>query len=251
MEDRIDDRPFEERRNTSEMEERVAACISRLESIKRCSEVSEFDLDLYGSRSNDWVEHFFDGTIAEAVAILQRGRSLALTPSKAFKAVGQVGVTSDFKWSDHLRDAPSILRNFTWSEPSVRQRTMHPSYRYRFEKDWYQRSWDLDEGTSAGVNTFTLISYIDFQLNSWVRRVCRAENDGVTVYKIANSRELEFVCGAVADILVLVRDGADLSGLDAFPGAVHLKSRENQFSLARIFSIEFVFRDIPVHVSID
>ncbi len=258
-EDRIDDRPFEERRNTSEMEERVAACISRLESIKRCSEVSEFDLDLYGSGSNDWVEHFFDGTIAEVVAILQRGRSLALTPSKAFKALGQVGVTSDFKWSDHLRDAPSILRNFTWSEPSVTQRSMHPSYRYHlhpsyryhFGKDWYQRSWDLDRGTSAGGNAFALISYIDFQLNSWVRRVCRAENDGVTVYKIANSRELEFVCGAVADILDLVRDGADLSGLDAFPGAVHLKSRENQFSLARIFSIEFVFRDLPVRVSID
>jgi hypothetical protein len=259
MEDRIDDRPFEERRNTSEMEERVAACISRLESIKNCSEVSE----LYSGQNDQGPEdqmsqYIFKGTISEAVAKLQADRDLVLKPSMAFKALAQVG--TNFDWPDRLRNVPSVLKDFTWREPSVFEFDEHfldhyyrpHRYDYRTHRyDPHLNPYVYGRHKSNG-KSYTLISGLDLALNAWVRNTTGFYTDRVKVSRIATPTELEGVCGMVAEILDLVRDGADLRRIDAYPMMVHLHTkRENENSLAKIYSIWFVFRDLPVEVIID
>jgi len=255
-ENRFDDRPFEERPNTPEMEERVAACISRFESIKNCSEVSE----LYSGQNDQGPEdqmsqYIFKGTISEAVAKLQADRDLVLKPSMAFKALAQVG--TNFDWRDRLRNAPSVLKNFTWREPSVfgakdedllRERHYYPPHRYG-QRHYHRYFYDRHDSSGK---SYTLISGLDRALNNWVRSTTRFSNDRVEVSGVSTPTELEGVCNTVAEILNLVRDGADLHRIDAYPVMVQINMRKkNENSLAEISSIEFVFRDLPVRVSID
>jgi hypothetical protein len=229
------------------MEERVAACISRLESIKNCSEVSELDSGQNDPGYEDWMSQSFNGTISEAVAKLQDNVYLLLKPSVAFKALAQVGTRTNFDWRERLRNAPSVLKNFTWREPSV----FEPEDEDRFRERHFSARYYTRDRYDSNLESHTLISGLDRALNTWVRNTTRFSDYGVGVSGVTTSKELEAVCNTVAEILDLVRDGADLHRIDAYPVAVGVVvCRENENSLAKISSIKFIFRDLPAVVYI-
>jgi len=265
--DQAEGNPSEERPNTLEIEARIAVCISHFESLKRCLEVSEFYIPGHISWFNDYYDparrdpedgelcDLADSHVSELIPFLRWEEGFYgwhNAPSVAFRAIQKVETVSDLKLSNWLRDAPTTLRGFTWSEPLLSQL---PSRFSHEDGDHYREHFKYYVSDYYGKTRYqptvqpTLISCLDWELNMWVRRVNHYTTDGVSVRWVGTAKELEIVCCIAAEILELVRDGADLSRIDAYPVAVVISmTQKSEDALARLRCIQFRFRDLPAEV---
>lgn len=98
---------------------------------------------------------------------------------------------------------------------------------------------------------------LDTPTTSWERMTgCRnvpdAMRGGKDVPKkgrLLFRRVLDDICKTVAEMLDLVRDGADLGALDACPVAVKISGvRRKEHSRARVYSVVFLFKHLPATV---
>jgi hypothetical protein len=255
LEGRWRERAPEDRPNTPEIEERVAACVKGMENLELCFAASELSSLQNHEDPEDWFGKLFKGTIDEAVAELQNRRDrpfyreLLLRPSAAFKALPMMERVTDFDWSSLLRLTPNMLRNATWSEPS--RYWGLENYLYRYSEFDRHRRGRLPRHLRNDASNKPMVAVLDLHLNGWIRAKTQIMAGGFSVNGVATAGELHEICKTVAEILDLVRDGADLRALDACPVAVKISvlgREEHEHSPARVHSVVFLFKDLPVSV---
>jgi hypothetical protein len=250
FEGRWRERAREDRPNTPEIEERVAACVKGMENLEHCFAVSELSSLQNNEDPEDRFGGQFKGTIDEAVAELQNNRDLRLGPSAAFKALPMMELDTNFDWSSLLRRTPNMLRSATWREPSLIRDLYHDLDRYSHVERTLHWNWrGRLRPPRNDASTKPLVSVLDLHLNGWIRAQTEIMAEGVSVSGVATAGELHEICKTVAEILDLVRDGADLRALDACPVAIGISVRRGkEHSRARVYSVVFLFKDLPATV---
>jgi hypothetical protein len=97
----------------------------------------------------------------------------------------------------------------------------------------------------------TPISILDCLIYGAIRDTSEYSTEVGYISRCATPRELEAVRSTVAEILDVVRTGADLSILDNYPMAVGIWTiKKGGDSLATLHSIELAFKDLPVRVAL-
>jgi hypothetical protein len=245
------ERAGEDMNNTPEIEERVAACVKRMDGLERCLEASELRSAQNNKDPEGWWPPLFEGTVDEAVAELQANRDLLLSPSLAFRALTMVGPHEGFDWSWLLNHATHELRSANWIEPSLLenfQGSRYDGYRYYNWQidDWHERRDRNGRGAKP------LVGALDRHLNDWVRGRTAVFGAGkVRVSGVTTPDELQAVCMIVAEIFELGRVGAELRTLDACPVAVRIMvTRKDENSRARVRKVHFIFRNFPAIVEL-
>jgi hypothetical protein len=210
-------------------------------SIKKCLQASELYLAQALHAVADWMELFpryeFAKSITtdETVARLRAGHlGLFTRPSVAFEALRRMDVLK------YLRLFDRKLKPKIWQEPPLNQWLKAVEFRNHNDNMYPDKA----------VYT-TPISILDCLIYGAIRDTSEYSTEVGYISRCATPRELEAVRSTVAEILDVVRTGADLSILDNYPMAVGIWTiKKGGDSLATLHSIELAFKDLPVRVAL-